>query len=198
MRTSKTISTISYNSVDFLTTKLNELIDSHKISDYMFIQHKAEVDEKKDHIHLWIKPNKLLDTMSIQEEFKEVDPNNPDKPLKCIDFRLSKTDDWILYSQHVIAYLKMKGESREFHYLKEDFYYYDEDTFDYNYEHALRGSDFAKNQQFLELLNDDNYNPANLIKDGFVPLEKAVALSAYDKLDRQYNFLDRNGRAGHE
>ena len=71
MRTSKPIATISYNSETYLRDKLNELIKSHKISDYMFIKHKAESDERKDHIHLWIKPNTLLDTMDLQKHFTE-------------------------------------------------------------------------------------------------------------------------------
>ena len=57
MRTSKTISTISYNTKDFLEFKLMELMDSGDISDWFFIQHFAEEDEKKDHIHLWVKSN---------------------------------------------------------------------------------------------------------------------------------------------
>lgn len=72
MRTSKPIATISYNSADFLKLRLNDLIKSKKICDWMFIQHTAEADEKKDHIHLWIKPNTLLDTMDLQEHFLEL------------------------------------------------------------------------------------------------------------------------------
>lgn len=103
MNTRKEISTISYNSVEFLTEKLQELLNEHIISDYMFIPHKAEEDETKDHIHLWIKPNKLLDTMDLQSFLQEYDPLHPDKPLKCIDFRFAKTDDWILYSIHYLG-----------------------------------------------------------------------------------------------
>lgn len=47
MRTSKPIATISYNSADFLKLRLNDLIKSKKICDWMFIQHTAEADEKK-------------------------------------------------------------------------------------------------------------------------------------------------------
>lgn len=37
MRTSKPISTISYNTIDFLERRLKELTDKHIISNYMFI-----------------------------------------------------------------------------------------------------------------------------------------------------------------
>ena len=106
MRTSKPIATISYNSQEFLVHQLELLIKNHKISDYIFINHFAEADEKKNHIHLWIKPNTLLDTMDLQKHFTELDPKNPTKPFKCIDFRISQVDDWILYNQHYAQSLK--------------------------------------------------------------------------------------------
>ena len=67
MRTKGLVSTISYNTPEFLELKLQELYKKHTISDYMFIQHIAEEDEKKDHIHLLIEPNTLIDTMVIQD-----------------------------------------------------------------------------------------------------------------------------------
>ena len=55
MNTQREISTISYNSKSFLARKLVELTRSHKISDWMFIEHYKEEDEAKDHIHLiWL------------------------------------------------------------------------------------------------------------------------------------------------
>ena len=78
----------------------------------MFILHQPEEDEKKAHIHLYIEPNTLLDTMELQEFFTELDLNNPAKPLKCINFIQSKIDDWILYNSHNSAYLASKFETR--------------------------------------------------------------------------------------
>jgi len=191
MRTSKPISTISYNSPEFLEAKLNELHRSHTISDWMYIKHKAEADERKDHIHLYVQPNKLIDTMDLQKFFEERDPMHPDhKPLKCIDFRASKCDDWILYVMHLEAYLATKGQSREFHYKKSDFRFCDEDAFEDNFAHALRGSEFAQRQQTLEFLQNGT-NPVDLIKSGLVPLSLAGSLNAYDRL------LDRHGRHTH-
>ena len=120
MNTSKSISTISYNSEDFLLLKLKELYNNRMISDYMYILHSPEDDELKFHIHLWIQPNKKIDTVELQEMFKEVDPNNP-KPLGCIDFRKSDIDNWILYNQHFRPYLVSKLEDRKKYYQKEDF-----------------------------------------------------------------------------
>lgn len=194
MRTSKPISTISYNTQEFLLHQLDDMIKNHIISDYMYINHFAEEDERKDHIHLWMKPNKLLDTMDVQSYLMEIDPNNPTKPLKCNDFRLSKVDDWILYSLHYEPYLAMKGESRKYHYSKDDIIYYDEDTFEDLYNHAFKGSDFAKDDQVRKVLRDPNINKADLIDSGLLPLRMACAVNAYLHMGHTY----RNGRQGHE
>lgn len=195
MRTSKPIATISYNSESFLEIRLRELIENHKISDYMYIKHKAESDERKDHIHLWIKPNTLIDTMDLQQHLTEVSMNNPTKPLKCIDFRLSKVDDWILYNQHYEPYLLSKGEVREYHYLKSDFRFHDEDTFEDLYLHAMKGSDWAKRNQILQSLNDETIRPEELILNGTIPLNMASQLNALESLKGKKVF--RNGRSTH-
>lgn len=197
MRTSKPIATISYNSQEFLVQKLDELIQNHKISDYVFINHFAEEDEKKNHIHLWLKPNKLLDTMDLQKYLTELDPKNPTKPLKCIDFHISKIDDFILYGQHYAPYLASKGESREYHYTKDDFVYYDEDTFDDLYNHAFKGSEWAKRNQILEALRDNTTSAPQLILNGTVPLNMATNLSALEKMMYQSG-LERGAHKNHE
>lgn len=198
MRTSKEISTISYNSKDFLIDKLNHLIEKHTISDYMFIYHNAEADESKNHFHLWMRPNTLVDTMDIQNYLMEYDSMHPTKPLKCIDFRVSNYDDWILYGQHYVPYLAFKGEAREYHYSREDFIYYDEDTFENYYNHAFKGSDFAKRYQIIESLKEYSDNPTALIDNGTISLNMASQLNAYMYMKTNYDYLDRNGRSNHE
>lgn len=196
MRTKKDVSTISYNSVDFLVTHLNQMVKRHLISDYIFIQHKKEKDEAKDHVHLFLRPNTLLDTMDLQDELQEFDPAHPDKPFRCIDFRPSKIDDWILYNLHFAPYLAMKFESREFHYQKEDFFYADSDSFEDMYAHAFRGSDFARQYQLLQALKEGSHDPTSLILNGTIPLNQAANLSAFTKMMDQRG-LDRNGRSTH-
>ena len=191
MRTSKSISTISYNSIDFLERRLKELIEKHIISNYMFIKHYAEKDETKNHIHLYMQPNKLLDTMDLQDYFIELDFNNPGKLLKCIDFRISSIDDWILYSMHYKPYLLSKLEVREFAYNKDDFYYYDIDMFERDYLHALKGSNFAHSQQILDILFDSNNSPLDLIGCGAVPLNLAPSLVALQNL-KKYGYRKDN------
>lgn len=191
MRTSKAISTISYNSIDFLERRLKELVDKHIISNYMFIKHYAEKDETKNHIHLFMQPNKLIDTMDLQDYFIELDFNNPSKPLKCIDFRLSSIDDWILYTMHYKPYLLSKLEVRDFAYNKDDFFYYDDDMFERDFLHAFKGSNFAHRQQILDVLFDSNNNPLDLIGCGAVPLNLAPSLVALQNL-KKYGYRKDN------
>lgn len=197
MRTSKPIATISYNTQEFLVHQLDALVKNHKICDYMFINHFAEEDERKNHIHLWIKPNTLIDTMDLQKYLTENNPTNPLKPFKCIDFRPSAVDDWILYSQHYKPYLASKGEAREYHYTKDDFIYNDEDTFEDLYNHAFKGSEWAKRNQILQALNEGSINPTSLILNGTVPLNMASQLNAFKYMQTHYR-LDRGGHDNHE
>ena len=197
MRTSKPTSTISYNTIEYLQMKLDELVKAKKICDYMYIKHEKEEDDKKEHIHLWVKPNTLIDTMDLQNHFLEIDPMNPMKPKGCIDFKSSSVDDWILYCQHYRPYLASKHEDRAFFYTKEDFHYMDEYTFDDRYKHAFRGSEWAQRNQILEALHHGMMNPAELILNGTVPLNLASQLNAFTYM-REHHGLDRNNRPNHD
>lgn len=102
--TAKPISTISYNTVPFLQRKLDGLYKANIIEDWMYIWHEGE-DGDKDHIHLWIQPNRRLDTAKLREEFNEVPSDNQEKPLGCMPFRSSKVDHWMMYVLHDPDYL---------------------------------------------------------------------------------------------
>lgn len=198
MRTSKPISTISYNSQEYLIHQLDELVKKHKVSDYIFINHFAEEDEKKNHIHLWLKPNTLLDTMELQKHFMELNPKDPTKPFKCIDFRPSQVDDFILYTAHYEPYLATKGESREYHYSKDDFVYLDDDTFDDLWNHAFKGSEWATRNQILQALSDGTADPSNLILNGTIPLNMASQLSSFLYMRHNYGTTTRGNHKNHE
>lgn len=117
MKTSKPISTISWNSPAYLEQVLRELQVSRIISFWCFICHKGEDDEagKKDHIHVYLEPTKTIQTVDIRDMFKEIDKDNP-KPLGCLDFRPSKFKDWYFYALHDKGYLETKGLVRKFSY----------------------------------------------------------------------------------
>lgn len=198
MRTKKPIATISYNSLEFLIPKLETLVKNHVLSDYMLINHFAEEDENKNHIHLWLNPNTLVDSMTLQEEFTEFDFANPLKPLKCIDFRLSDVDEWILYCSHFAPYLASKGESRQYHYIKDDFIFHDEDTFNELWNHAFKGSKWAERNAILAQIKDDNLSPATLILNGTIPLNMASQLNALKYMQRTYGTTERGEHDKHE
>lgn len=118
MATQKPISTISYNTEDFLREKLDNWYKAHIIQAYHYIKHIGE-DGDKDHIHLRIEPNKKLDPMDLLEGLKQYVSGN-DKPLTCRPFRPSKEEDWFLYVVHDPDFLKLKGESGKLRYKWED------------------------------------------------------------------------------
>lgn len=203
MNTIKTIATISYNTPDWLEMKLWELVDSKVISDYFFIEHEPEEDGEKKHIHLWICPNRRVDTMDLQKFLTQFNPDNPDKPFKCINFVVSKVDDAILYFLHEPRYLAMKGESRQYHYKREDIHCLDNDNFDELYRHAYRGSDFALKSAQIDGLKANRDNLHKLIENGLIPLGMASNLCAYSNLVyndviNEKHRLERNGRKGHD
>lgn len=108
MATSRPISTISYNTLPFLRSRLEVLISNHKIQAYMYIFHKGE-DGDKDHVHLRIVPNTRLDPMELTEFFKEPDLHFPqNKPLGVRPWRPSQEEDWLLYAVHDKSYMKLK------------------------------------------------------------------------------------------
>lgn len=130
MRTSKPISTISYNTIDFLVDTLQRLKYMRIISYYEFIVHLPDKDDKKQHIHLYIEPNKVLDTETFSNYFIESVSDN-DKPLKCIHWQNSKFGDWYWYSLHDKDYLKAKMLERNCFYNDKDIFSSDRDTHNY-------------------------------------------------------------------
>ena len=83
--------------------------------------------------------------MDLQDLFLEPDPTKPGMMLGCIDFRTSKSDEWIPYVLHNERYLKFKKESRVYSYSKDDMQYYDEMTYEELYRHAFRSSTWNDN-----------------------------------------------------
>lgn len=137
MRTSKPISTISYNTPEFLRKKIERWKELGLIEFGMWIQHQPDEDNKKIHHHVFLKPAKLIQTMYFEQDSMEIPvikiedypidenagteliPSNV-KPLKMISFRMSKESDWILYGIHDPTYLAEKGMTRNIHYTFSD------------------------------------------------------------------------------
>ena len=118
MKTTKPISSISWNSLQYLVDRLEELRKSHLIAFWVLIEHHAEEDEKKDHIHFYVEPNRSIDTEVLRENFIELVPDS--KPLGVNKFQKSNFQNWLWYCLHDKAYLFSKGETRKYHYSIED------------------------------------------------------------------------------
>ena len=128
MRTSKPISTISYNTPEFLQGKIEYWKKIGLIEFGMWIQHEPDEDNKKVHFHVYLQPAKLIQTMDLENDSHELDPEHPDKPLKMIGFRISKESDWVLYGIHDKDYLSSKGLTRNKYYDLDDIKATDYDT----------------------------------------------------------------------
>lgn len=121
MQTIRTISNISFNSPDFFEHKVFELLKNGVIDWCHWIAHKAEDDEKKDHIHFVLKPSCRIDTNKLRQQFFEVDANNALPLAPSTDWHpVSSMDDWLLYAVHDTDYLKSKRQMRKFAYMKKD------------------------------------------------------------------------------
>lgn len=201
MITRTNISTISYNTDDFLIFKLNELIKNHSIEFWSFINHIPEEDETKAHKHLFIIPAGSIDTFELSDFLKEVDVVNPLlPPLGTIFWKHSKFVDWYLYSLHDIDYLASKGESRMYHYIKSEFVVSDSDYFN-ELIHSCDFSQYTKHKKLREAVQSD-VSFRDLFANGFIPVQQIGQYSlAYNLLkygDMYYDKTDRNGRDGHE
>lgn len=195
MRTTKPISTISYNTPAFLELKLNELITSGKIQFWAFIKHKPEDDEagKKEHIHVYIEPAKMLQTVELQPFFKQFIDFDI-KPLGCIPFISSKFDPWCLYALHDKRYLASKGQSRKYHYKYTELYSSDEDALRFKFRmiDQLSLSPYADIEDAIcQGLTFDEY-----FARGTIPLPQInLYKSAWDYLTSYHT--NRNGRSDH-
>lgn len=178
MQTSKPISTISYNSELYLDSVLENLYKSHKIDFYAYIKHTGELDPfgeyEKDHIHLFIIPNKRINTSDLDDLFIEPVPNN--KPLRCISWTTSKSDDWILYILHDPEYLASKFEARELVYRYDQIIASDYEDLRRRYRHAYQSSGYARMRSLFEYAKSGGCL-TDLMKIGAIPVNQ---INQYD------------------
>ena len=195
VRTTKPISTISFNTVDFLKVKLNELVKAGILQFWALIEHKPEDDEggKKQHIHLYLEPAKILQTEDLKKEFIELVPGE-DMPRKCIGIVSSKFDDWYMYGLHDKRYLASKGQSRRYAYSSDHFQSCDSDELLFRVHRIdlLSLSPYADMQDAIQQgLTWEEY-----FSRGVVPLPQIRQFhEAWNSLLSVHTF--RNGRPGH-
>lgn len=197
MRTTKPISTISFNTPDFLKLKLNELVKAGKLSFWAFIVHKPEDDEggKKQHCHVYVEPSKMLQSDDLKAELKEYDPEHPDKPRGCISFNSSKFDPWYLYALHDKRYLASKGQSRRYHYEHDDIVTSDDDDLTFK----ARSIDMVSLSPYADMEDAQRQGLtwAEYFARGTVPLPQvALFEKAWNLLFQSYTCrADRDGHS---
>lgn len=195
MRTSKPCSTISYNTDDFLTRKLKELQHKGYIDFWAYIKHHPEDDETKEHKHLLVYPNRLIDTDQLKEELQELDPADTLNPLGVMPFRSSKFADWYLYVIHDAGYLASKGQTRKYHYTDDDLVCSDTDYF-VELKHQIDWSKINILGQIIQAV-EEGMTFHDFLKVTNIPIQQFFnAQRAFDYF-YQANTLDRNDRKTH-
>lgn len=190
MRTSKPFACITYNTNKFLDMKLKDFIDNHLISFYAYINHKGEkevdistgeIKVDKDHTHLYIVPNRSIDTMDLMSSMLEIDKKHPKLPLKPLAFAPSKWEDWYLYNLHDENYLASKFEVKEFHYSNDDFHVSDRAEFDYMAFEVYHTSKYTRQLRLVDYMKNGG-TMAKLCRRGAISPREAFNYSMFEKL----------------
>lgn len=198
MKTSKLISTISYNTKEFLKSTLDELVKNKKLEYWFAINHEPEIDEKKAHFHVLMCPNGKIDTVDLRQLFIEPDPNNPDMPpLNCLPIRTSKSfGEWYLYAIHHKGYLMSKGESRIHSYCFKNMFGSDLDLL----ASMVEEIDVSRYRCYEEVFRSAELGIpfSTLIANGIVPLGWIYQFKELYNALRHEIFTERNQRSNHE
>ena len=139
-KSSKPLSSISYNTPRWLTNRLNELTKAGKIDFWCWILHHGEElddgSKEKDHIHVYIVPGEAIDKRQLRNEFIEFQKSKKKLPLGFMPMQNSNWQDWYLYGLHDKEYLDSKGQRRIYHYTDKDMQRSD-DTFYWDQVHRI-------------------------------------------------------------
>lgn len=196
MATSKPISTISYNSFPFLHERLNQLMESGKISAWFYILHNGESKQDdeaagKDHKHLLLIPNKCVDLNELGRLFTEFLSYDPTHPLKCLPFRTAKLSDWFLYAVHDPDYLSSKGMEKTYHYDVCDIVASDDD-----YLHSLwvEARQTLRNDPVLRMKRAVNHGLSfgSLVNAGAFSIQQIRNAELYYSFLENYHGEDRH------
>lgn len=200
MKTSKPFSTISYNTVEYLKAQLDDLVQRKVLYFYAFFFHYAEEDEKKEHIHLLLRPNGQCDTDKVLEYLAEYDSQHPDKPKRCqAPRKCNSFGDWYLYGLHDPKYLAAHGwQERKHHYTKDDCICSDTDELN-ELIHTIDYKKMYGNGLFWQAI-EDGESVLDMVKKGIIPMQQYGAYSRffYDLTCGNINATFRGDRKGHE
>lgn len=193
MKTSKWISTISYNTDKYLAYVCNKLIEERYIYFWCYIEHYPEADERKKHKHLLMFPNGRIDSDSIAARFDEY-VDGEEAPRRVMPFRTSKFDDAYLYMIHEKRYLLSKGLTKKYYYDRENIIC---SEIDYLTEmvHCIDMSRYKRLDFLIEAVDND-ISFQYLLASGRIPVPQIRAYKeAYEILC--YKSAEKSDRAYH-
>lgn len=166
--TTRALSSVSFNTVDFLRSVLTDLLNEGVITMYHFIKHYPETDLTKEHFHLFISPSRRVDPVVIRRNFIEPIPGN-DKPLGCLPFVVSKFPDWLLYSLHDSDYLASKNKVRQHSYKLSDIFSSESDDYlRQEYYEARESLPTSRLNRICDFL-DTGASWSDFLKSGLIP-----------------------------
>ena len=186
MKTKQKQSNISYNSIDWLKTKCDELIDKGDIIFYIFIPHKAEDDELENHIHIILYPAKQIDLTNWDKHFLEYNINTHmfdgfSKVWKTV--HKDSDLEWILYVLHDPVYCKAKCiKEKKYLYSFDEFITNDIRTLNNLIFRAFHETEFYHDLEIVNLIQDKGYSGSDLIKNGYVPIKQACAYHHFEQM----------------
>lgn len=191
------ITTISYNSFAFLRDVLEDLRRAKVISFWFFIVHQPEDDEKKVHIHVYIELSRTLQTDDLVENFVELDPSFPDKPLGVMPFRSSKFEPAYLYAIHDPDFLASRNQTRKYHYDRSQVVTSDDDMLDELVANIDRGKYNAYGDMRKAISKGETF--VDFLSHYYVPMNQFNYFkTAFETLSKGGSLTQRNGREGHE
>jgi hypothetical protein len=164
---------------------------------WAFIEHLPEEDEKKAHKHLYIIPQKLIDTQRIEKALQEIDLTDiTAKPLGAIFPQSSKFADWYLYGLHDKKYLAYKGQKRKYHYNDNAFVVSCQDTFQ-ELKNLIDYTEINRLSLIVEKA-ENGESLASIIKSSNIPLQLIGQVrQLYDIIISSSIELYRNNRETH-
>ena len=190
--TSSPISTISYNTDEFLKLTLNGMLKDGTLLYWCYIKHKGDEDDKKDHIHLRVIPNGRIDLSEFGKEFIELVPDN--NPLRCLLWRNSEYKNWFLYTVHNPDYLEIHNLIRNQHYTFDDFVSSSSDDTRILYQEAREW--FYNSGEMVEKLVQDKLRDGStlhdIVKSGLIKARDVFKFKQYVSVLQSENNQDRS------
>lgn len=196
MQTAKLISTVSFNTPEFLHGCLNRLVKGGVLDYAHWVWHEPEADETKAHAHVVMMPNKRLNTAALRMEFTELIAGE-EKPRGILPCQSSKMRDWMLYAAHDAAYLLAKGQERIHQYERDAFHSTDADQLDEDWRDSHDGGN--SKIKILTAYADKDLPWGEVMVSGVIPINQLFQYrEIYFALLEKADITRRNGRQGHE